>query len=57
MQLSVLCIDKKLRENFWCAFEKNVGNFKNNPEENRASSERVFWANFFAHQLLETCLI
>lgn len=28
MQLSVLCIDKKLKENFWYAFEKNLYNFK-----------------------------
>lgn len=57
MQLSVLCIDKKLRENFCCAFEKNVNNFKNNPEENRASRERAFWAYFLSRQLLEMCLI
>lgn len=42
MQLSVLCIDKKLKENFWFAFEKNLYNFKNNSEENRANMERVF---------------
>lgn len=57
MQLSVLCIDKKLRENFCCAFEKNVNNFKNNPEENRANRERAFWAYFLSRQLLEMCLI
>lgn len=57
MQLSVLCIDKKLRENFSCAFEKNVDNFKNKSEENRASSERVSWARFLSRQLLEMCLI
>lgn len=32
MQLSVLCIDKKLKENFWYVFEKNLYNFKNNSE-------------------------
>lgn len=42
MQLSVLCIDKKLKANLWYAFEKNLCNFKNNSEENRASIERVF---------------
>lgn len=42
MQLSVLCIDKKLKANFWHAFEKNLCNFKNNSEENKARIERVF---------------
>lgn len=42
MQLSVLCIDKKLRANFWYAFEKNLCNFKNNSVENRANIEMVF---------------
>lgn len=32
MRLSVLCTDK-LGENDWCAFEKNVCNFKKNPGE------------------------
>lgn len=40
MQLSVLCTDKKLEENFWYAFEKNLYHFKNNSKENRASIER-----------------
>lgn len=43
MQLSVLCIDKKLKENFWYAFEKNLCNLKHNSEENGATIERVFY--------------
>lgn len=41
MQLSVLCIDKKLKANFWHAFEKNLYYFKNNSQENRASIEGI----------------
>ena len=45
MQLSVLCIDKKLKENFWYAFEKNLCNFKNISEENNQ-----YWEDFLRYR-------
>lgn len=56
MQLSVLCIDKKLKENFWYALEKKLFNFKNNSGKQGQYGEGFIRhrSYFHLHYLLES---